>query len=150
MGIPVLCTLLTYSVLRRRRFSDGSSLAGRGIAPSASVNHATASCRGRATELTALTVEPPSTEQVGASESEFYHRRETKVSPFRHQAVLTPSCLCLSNTLMIILVHSHPQSRWKTPRTCPPRSGGSRMLRGLIWEKFYGRVQMYDGCCSVR
>jgi len=26
------------------------------------------------------------------------------------------------------------------------------MLRGLIyvWEKFSGRVQMYDGCCSIR
>jgi len=62
-------------------------------------------------ESTVLTVEPPSTEQAGASESEFYRRRETKVSPFRHQAVLTPSRLCLDDTLIIILVHSHPAYR---------------------------------------
>ena len=30
--------------------------------------------------------------------------------------------------------------------------GGWRMLRAscYVWEKFSGRVQMYDGCCSVK
>jgi len=43
------------------------------------------------------------------------------------------------------------QSRWKDPRTV--WSGeGYRMFRGLMMLRmgFSGRVQMYDGCCSVR
>ena len=142
--VRVLFAIAVSATVFRWVFDEKPTAASIRAPPSTSEQPAAEVQRsGKVTE----TVAPASTiPENSVLESEFYRRREARVSPFQHRALLTPSRLCLNDTSMIILIHSHPAYRRR--RDAVRETWGSAVKSGWWPRGLRQSVPVRDLCLA--
>ena len=76
-------------------------------------------------------------------ENEYYRRRDVRVNEYKHRIILGPSRqpICLNDTFMIVLVHSHPSYRGKRQAIRQTWGRPIQAPQQVTWPR-------YPSCCS--